>query len=65
MKLTKNQISKLEKQDYSGSPGGRHLVLFSDDFHKHKSWDEVCQSLEIPFETKEVVVAYFGVKTDE
>ena len=64
MKLTKGQIAKLEADGYSVSPSGRHLVIFSDDFH-HKAWDEVCQSLEIPFESKEVVVAYFGVKVEE
>ena len=62
MELTKGQVAKLEAHDYKVSPSGRHLVLFSHDFHKHKAWDEICESLQIPVETKEVVIAYFGVK---
>ena len=63
MQLTPGQAKKLVTKGFDTKPG-RILLLLKQDFHG-KSWDEICQCLEITEDVSEVEIYYVGVKIEK
>ena len=40
----------------------KYLNLYPDDFSKYSIWKDVCDSLNIPYDSKSVTVIYDRVK---
>ena len=59
--LNNEQQLELESQGYT--PSVRHLNLYADDFRDSKTWDEVCQCVDMQGE-KMMVLAIIGTKNE-
>jgi len=63
--LTTEQQNELRSRNWITSPKGKpkYLTLYRDDFNR-KSWEEVCQQLDISTETDSVDILYIGTQTN-
>ena len=41
----------------------RYLNLYSDDFDSYSTWKEICDSVEVDYETKSITIFYDSNKT--
>jgi hypothetical protein len=61
--LNLHQQEILQNHKWDVNPKGKYLTLYKEDF-SYRSWEEVCQQLNIDTSTEEVDILYFGVKTN-
>lgn len=63
--LTTEQQSELTSLNWRLNPKGKakYLTLYRDDFNL-RSWEEVCQQLDISMGTDSIDILYVGIQTN-
>lgn len=60
--LTGDQTLKLQVHNWEVKPEGAYLDLYPDDFKDDETWIQICDTLEVPYNTDHISILYFGKK---
>ena len=60
------QIKQLQDLKWANIiPQGAYLNLFPTDFENNTVWEDVCEQLNIPYDSESATVLYFATSTNE
>ena len=64
--INDTQVKQLQDLKWTNiNPQGAYLNLFPDDFENNILWEDVCDQLNIPHDSKSVTVLYFANSTNQ
>ena len=60
--LTELQQHHVRSGEWTPVPNGAYLDLYPEDFDRDHIWEQICDQLQVPVDSKSVTILYFGTK---
>jgi hypothetical protein len=61
--LIGRQVKELKDNNWSVNSKGAYITLYADDFN-YKTWEDICDNLQISADVNKVDILFFGIKTN-
>jgi hypothetical protein len=61
--LIGRQVKELKDNNWSVNAKGSQITLHAEDF-PFKTWEDICDNLQISVDVKKVTILFFGTKTN-